>query len=122
VDNLICAKRQTFPIRVEFLLLLTVSRENTLDGILPQRYIQRMAWEVRVCDEFLQWYDALDEADGVNVDTSVDLLAEAGPALGRPHVDTLKGSVYINLKELRVQSAGRPLRIFLPSTRAAALI
>lgn len=70
-----------------------------------------MAWEVEVSNEFRQWYDALDEADGVNVDTSVDLLAEAGPTLGRPHVDTLKGSIYTNLKELRVQSSGRPLRI-----------
>lgn len=31
--------------------------------------------------------------------------------LGRPHVDTLKGSSIPNLKELRVQHEGRPIRI-----------
>ncbi len=31
------------------------------------------------------------------------LLAEYGPQLGRPHVDTLKGSDYPNMKELRFE-------------------
>ena len=35
-----------------------------------------------------------------------------GPALGRPHADTVRGSEYANMKELRVQIAGRPIRIF----------
>lgn len=38
-------------------------------------------------------------------------LEQAGPLLGRPHVDTLKGSRIPNLKELRVQHEERPLRI-----------
>jgi hypothetical protein len=70
-----------------------------------------MAWEVEVSDEFIQWYDSLDEQEGVSVDASVDMLEEYGPALGRPHADTLKGSKHPNMKELRIQHQGRPLRI-----------
>ena len=70
-----------------------------------------MAWEVEVSDEFRAWYDSLDEGEGVSVDTVVDMLVEYGPILGRPHADTLRGSTIANLKELRVQHAGRPYRI-----------
>ena len=33
------------------------------------------------------------------------------PELGRPYADTLKGSKYPNLKELRVQAQGKKYRI-----------
>ena len=70
-----------------------------------------MAWGIEVSDEFTAWYQELsgDEIESVNF--SVDLLEQSGPVLGRPHVDTLKGSRIANLKELRVQHEGRPLRI-----------
>ncbi|MGB8261704.1 MAG: type II toxin-antitoxin system RelE/ParE family toxin [Terracidiphilus sp.] len=70
-----------------------------------------MAWQVEVSDEFVAWYRSLDELEGISVDTAVDMLVEYGPTLGRPHADTLKGSVYPNLKELRIQHLGRPIRI-----------
>jgi hypothetical protein len=70
-----------------------------------------MTWEVEVSDEFRTWYDSLDDREGVSVDTVVDMLVEYGPILGRPHADTLRGSTVANLKELRVQHAGRPYRI-----------
>jgi hypothetical protein len=70
-----------------------------------------MTWEVEVSDEFIAWYDSLDEEEGVSVDTAVDMLVEYGPTLGRPHADTLKGSTFTNLKELRIQHSGRPYRI-----------
>lgn len=47
-----------------------------------------------------------------------------GPHLGRPHVDTLYGSKIPNLKELRVQSNGRPVRgffVFDPMRKAIVL-
>ena len=53
------------------------------------------------------------------------VLERVGPGLGRPRVDTLKGSRYTNLKELRVQSNGRPFRIlfvFDPVRNAVLLI
>ena len=43
---------------------------------------------------------------------SVELLELHGPQLGRPHVDTVKGSKHTNMKELRTQSSGKPLRTF----------
>jgi hypothetical protein len=48
-----------------------------------------------------------------------------GPLLGRPYVDTLKGSKYPNLKELRVQYKGEPWRIlfaFDPIRQAIVLV
>lgn len=70
-----------------------------------------MSWETEASDEFVTWYNGLDEDEIESVNFSVDLLGQAGPILGRPHVDTLKGSKVPNLKELRVQHEGRPLRI-----------
>ena len=70
-----------------------------------------MAWEVEVSDEFIEWYESLSEREGVSVDSAVDMLHDNGPTLGRPYVDTLKVSKYSNMKELRVQHLGRPLRI-----------
>ena len=45
-----------------------------------------------------------------DVACSVGLLAELGPALGFPHSSKVKGSRYAQMRELRTQSAGRPLR------------
>jgi hypothetical protein len=70
-----------------------------------------MSWEIEGSDEFATWYESVtkDEMDSVNF--SVDLLEQAGPVSGRPHVDTLHGSGISSLKELRVQHERRPLRI-----------
>jgi hypothetical protein len=70
-----------------------------------------MVWEVKVSDEFIEWYDSLNEHEGESVDSAVDMLVEYGPTLGRPYVDTLNGSAYPHMKELRVQHQGRPYRI-----------
>jgi hypothetical protein len=43
---------------------------------------------------------------------SVGLLERLGPQLPRPHSDTVKGSKHRNMKELRTQHRGRPLRTF----------
>jgi len=37
-------------------------------------------------------------------------IRQFGPALGRPFVDTLKGSDFSNMKELRFRSGGDPWR------------
>ena len=70
-----------------------------------------VAWEVEVSDEFADWYGSLDEGESESVDTVVDMLVEYGPLLGRPYADTLQGSRFPNMKELRVQHQGRPIRI-----------
>jgi hypothetical protein len=70
-----------------------------------------MGWEIEASDEFEVWYRGLDEDEIDSVNFSVDLLEQAGPVLGRPHVDTLRASKIPNLKELRVQHEGKPMRI-----------
>lgn len=69
-------------------------------------------WEVQTTDTFDEWFDGLDDADRTNVIASMLLLREKGPQLARPHADTVKGSSHSNMKELRVQSNGEPLRAF----------
>jgi hypothetical protein len=70
-----------------------------------------MAWEIEVSDEFKEWYDSLTDEECGSVHNVIEALAAVGPALGRPQVDTLRGSRFANMKELRVQHQGRPYRI-----------
>ena len=67
-------------------------------------------WEVEFTDEFSQWWDDLTEAEQDAVAATVQVLQQLGPGLPRPHSDTLKGSKHPNMKELRTQCQGRPLR------------
>lgn len=69
-------------------------------------------WQVDTTDTFDEWFDALDDTDRANVLASLMLLKEKGPMLPRPHADTVNDSTHSNMKELRVQSKGRPLRAF----------
>lgn len=49
-----------------------------------------------------EWIDGLDPVSHARVVQAIDLLAEIGPGLGRPLVDTIHGSSIANLKELRL--------------------
>jgi hypothetical protein len=69
-------------------------------------------WEVEYTDEFERWWRSLTDGEQADVSASVELLELHGPQLGRPHVDTIKGSRHANMKELRTQSGGKPLRTF----------
>jgi hypothetical protein len=69
-------------------------------------------WEVEFTDEFERWWQSLEEAQQVAIDRSVRLLEQTGPSLGRPHADSVKGSRHSNMKELRSQCGGQPLRTF----------
>lgn len=70
-----------------------------------------MSWEVEVTDEFEVWWDSLEEAEQESVSASVKLLAEYGTTLRFPHSSGIQGSRHGNMRELRVQHAGRPYRI-----------
>nr|WP_295712611.1 type II toxin-antitoxin system RelE/ParE family toxin [uncultured Halomonas sp.] len=69
-------------------------------------------WSIEQTETFEEWYFSLPEADRENVLTSILLLRERGPMLSRPYADTVYGSKYTNMKELRIQSLGRPIRAF----------
>ncbi|MEV4710021.1 type II toxin-antitoxin system RelE/ParE family toxin [Micromonospora sp. NPDC049374] len=58
-------------------------------------------WDVYLVDEVRDWIETLDPATRKRVVQAIDLLAEVGPGLGRPLVDTIHGSTIANLKELR---------------------
>ena len=58
-------------------------------------------WEVEYTDEFEEWWTTLTMNDQAAVDRAVQELAERGPALGRPWVETITGSRHPNVKELR---------------------
>ncbi len=82
-------------------------------------------WAVVQTTEFGDWFSALDAAAQEDVFAAVRILSQVGPVLGRPQVDSLKGSRYSNMKELRIQSKGRPFRIafaFDPKRQAVLLI
>ncbi|MGL5116749.1 MAG: type II toxin-antitoxin system RelE/ParE family toxin [Beijerinckiaceae bacterium] len=69
-------------------------------------------WEVRSVAAFEAWFLTLDGRVRVEIAARIDLLGRVGPTLGRPHVDTLTGSAFPNMKELRIQIDGEPWRVF----------
>lgn len=82
-------------------------------------------WNVEYTDEFGEWWDTLSEGEQEAIAATVRLLETFGPALPRPHADTVKGSRFGHMKELRVQHKGRPIRIlfaFDPRRTAILLI
>ncbi|MGR3808662.1 hypothetical protein SAMN05660772_01484 [Pasteurella testudinis DSM 23072] len=81
-------------------------------------------WQLITCDVFTQWFKEQPETLQESVLFSLGLLKQFGPHLGRPHVDTLKGSKFSNMKELRIQHLGDPVRaffIFDPLRRAIVM-
>ena len=79
-----------------------------------------IAFDQESFDEFNAWSEIVQDA----VLSSLGKLRVFGPSLGRPSVDTLKGSDYPNMKELRVDAEGGVWRItfaFDPKRRAILL-
>jgi hypothetical protein len=78
-------------------------------------------WDVEVTDQFEQWWDTLSVEEQESIEAAVELLEQRGPGLGRPLVDTVKGSTHANMKELRVAMI-RVLFAFNPTRTAILLI
>ena len=53
------------------------------------------------------WADDPDQPDAEALLAAIRVLRAVGPTLGRPLVDTVKGSRHPNMKELRPGSTGR---------------
>lgn len=70
-------------------------------------------WSIYVVDEVREWIYGLDKTARDRVAQAIDVLAERGPRLGRPLVDTIQHSSLANLKELRPGDA-RLLFVFDP--------
>lgn len=67
--------------------------------------------EIVYTDEFGEWWDELTADQQDDVAAVVGLLEARGVVLGYPHSSAVKGSKFA-VRELRVQSGGRPLRVF----------
>jgi hypothetical protein len=70
-----------------------------------------MPWHVEAHEEFKAEFAALTEDVQDELAANVALLEKFGPMLGRPTVDTLKGSRVSNLKELRFDADGGVWRV-----------
>jgi hypothetical protein len=69
-------------------------------------YTGAVRWAVNV-DHVSDWLAGLEDRSHELVIAALELVAERGPLLGRPLVDTVTGSRHNNMKELRPGSAGR---------------
>lgn len=70
-----------------------------------------MAWDIEYTDEFGEWFDGLSAAEQDNVAVKVGLLEDLGIALDYPHSSRIEGSRHGQMRELRIQHAGRPYRV-----------
>jgi len=84
-----------------------------------------MTWEVILYAAFEDELRTFDPSVQDALIVVARLLADFGPQLGRPHVDTLKGSRHANMKELRFEAADGEWRAafaFDPERRAIVLV
>ena len=84
-----------------------------------------MRWAVEIADEFDPEFDVLHEAVRAEILALSLALERFGPQMGRPRVDTLKGSRHANMKELRFSAADGEWRVafaFDPKRRAILLV
>src|SRR5882672_9010208 len=102
-----------------------VPLNNVLDIICLLIHTMQVPWEVLFHEEFEPEFDALQADVQDELLAHARLLQQFGPHLGRPHVDTLKGSRHANMKELRFDAAGgvwRAAFAFDPRRKAVLLI
>ena len=71
-----------------------------------------MSYDVEYTADFEEWWDSLTETEQESVAASVGLLEARGPVLPFPYSSGVKGSRHGQLRELRVQHQGRPIRVF----------
>ena len=79
-------------------------------------------WSVEFHEEFFREFETWPEELQYAVLGSLGKLRVFGPTLGRPAVDTLKGSDYPNMKELRVDAQDGVWRIAFDPKRRAILL
>lgn len=81
-----------------------------------------MPWAVESADEFAWEFPLLPLEAQEELAALVRLLEEFGPELQRPHCDTLKGSRFANMKELRFEASGGVWRVAFAFDRKRAAI
>jgi hypothetical protein len=82
-----------------------------------------VSWVVEIGDEFRPEFYALHDDVQEEILALMLLLQQFGPQLGRPRVDTLKGSSHANMKELRFSAADGEWRVaFAFDTKRKAVL
>ncbi|AFY68432.1 hypothetical protein Pse7367_0114 [Thalassoporum mexicanum PCC 7367] len=84
-----------------------------------------MRWHVLFHEEFALEFDGFPKRVQEKILARAESLKAIGPNLGRPDVDTLKGSRYVNMKELRFSVNNGVWRIafaFDPNRQAVLLV
>ena len=84
-----------------------------------------MKWKAYFHPGFKPEFDALPAGVQDELLASLVPLQAYGPLLGRPEVDTLKGSAFANMKELRFRAGGGAWRVafaFDPARAAILLV
>ncbi len=74
-------------------------------------HIIDVEWSVELAVEFEGEFDDLAEDVQTELAAQARLLRKFGPQLGRPRVDTLNGSKFSNMKELRFSADGGEWRV-----------
>ncbi len=88
-------------------------------------YNRDMKWNIIFDPDFKIWFYQQEQGLQDETFAVLSVLGELGPKLGRPRVDTLEGSIFQNMKELRIQYQGEPWRIlfaFDPKRQAVLLV
>ena len=84
-----------------------------------------VSWIINFDDDFEMEFDELTETVQDECFAHLKFLEKFGPELGRPHVDTLNGSKYSNMKELRFNADNGVWRLafaFDPKRMAILLV
>lgn len=84
-----------------------------------------MAWQVEFHNDFEAEFETYSDDVQDALLAVAKLLGDYGPQLGRPHADTLAGSDYPNMKELRFEADDGEWRAafaFDPQRKAIVLV
>jgi hypothetical protein len=84
-----------------------------------------VAWNITFHDDFAAEFKAFDAEVKIELRAMILLLEDKGPELKRPWADTLNGSDYANMKELRFEASDGEWRAafaFDPERKAIILV
>ena len=83
---------------------VAISKQCAIEHICVLWHTALVDWKAYFHPRFKAEFDRLPKAVQDELLASLKPLRVYGPALGRPEVDTLKGSKFANMKELRFRA------------------
>jgi hypothetical protein len=104
---------------------MLLTPEYVFDNICSVLHDRDVSWTVLFHPAFDSEFKELSETVPDELLAHAKLLEQFGPTLGRPRVDTLKGSLHGNMKELRFHADNGVWRVafaFDTSRRAVLLV